>query len=91
MKKLMVSCEEATRLISQSLDGELSSGDRFALRLRLLVCSVTRRAKEQMELVNNAITSAMTIEEKRLQDQCVCLSEDKKQSIQALLSQERES
>ena len=91
MKKLFVSCEEATQLISKSMDHKLGFGDRLALNLRLMLCSVTRRAKHQMELVNRAVADFWSTEEKRLENESVCMPDDCKQKIQQMMSEEHRS
>ena len=35
----MLSCKEATRLVSQGLDRELALGERIALRVHLAICA----------------------------------------------------
>lgn len=44
----MLTCKEATRLVSESLDRELSFRQRFGLRVHLLLCHFCRRYKRQL-------------------------------------------
>lgn len=45
---LTLSCEESTRLVSQSLDRDLPRGERVALRLHALICRSCRRFRRQV-------------------------------------------
>lgn len=44
---MMLSCKEATRLMSETLDRPLSLRERMALRLHTLICSGCQRARQQ--------------------------------------------
>lgn len=44
----MLSCKDATRLISQSMDASLPVGKRIGLRLHLLICRFCLRYKQQL-------------------------------------------
>ena len=46
--KLMISCREASRLLSDSMDSPLPLSRRMGLRLHLLVCHVCRRVVRQV-------------------------------------------
>jgi len=50
----MITCEEATRLISESLDRKLPLGRRIGLRIHLLMCKLCPRFLRQMLLLRNA-------------------------------------
>ncbi|MBC7946217.1 MAG: zf-HC2 domain-containing protein [Burkholderiales bacterium] len=49
-----MSCKDATRLMSQSLDTELSLPKRFALRLHLAICTSCRHFRAQMSFIRHA-------------------------------------
>ena len=51
----MLSCKEVTRLISESLDRELSLGQRIGLRMHLLMCKFCSRYKKQLQFIRDAI------------------------------------
>jgi len=51
----MLSCREATRLVSQGLDRELDLGERVSLRVHLAICLGCRRAGRQMEFLRRAM------------------------------------
>ena len=50
----MITCEEASRLISESLDRELPLGTRIALRIHLLMCKLCPRFLRQMLFLKEA-------------------------------------
>lgn len=51
----MLSCKDASRLISQSLDRRLSLGERISLRMHLLMCDVCKRFSYQLGLMRIAV------------------------------------
>jgi hypothetical protein len=53
----MLSCKEVSRLVSESLDHELPFGQRFSLRLHLLMCSLCSRFRRQILLLRRAARS----------------------------------
>jgi len=50
----MMTCEEATRLMSESLDRKLPVGKRIGLRIHLLMCRLCPRFWRQLLLLKNA-------------------------------------
>lgn len=50
-----LSCKEATRLMSQSQDRELSLGERAALKLHLAICRGCRAVSDQLEFLRRAV------------------------------------
>jgi hypothetical protein len=53
--KLMISCQEASRLLSESLDSPLPFRRRAALRMHLLMCYLCRRTARQARALNELI------------------------------------
>lgn len=47
----MLSCKQASRLISQSLDRKLSLRERIGVRLHLLICDVCTRFSKQLRMM----------------------------------------
>ena len=83
----MLSCKEASRLISQSLDRRLSWKERFNLRLHLLICDVCKRFSYQLDLMRQAIRQMTSQAEL---DEQIKLPEDAKSRIaQAIESHRR--
>ena len=52
---LHLPCREASRLASESLDRDLGTLDRLALRSHLLCCSACRRYRRQIGLLRDAM------------------------------------
>ncbi len=50
----MLSCKEASRLISEGADRDLDLGQRTALRLHLLICTACSRVKRQFAFMRRA-------------------------------------
>jgi Putative zinc-finger len=51
----MLDCKQASQIISQSLDRNLTLRERFALRLHLLICAYCKRFSQQMQTMRVAI------------------------------------
>ncbi len=51
---LLLKCEQSTRLVSQSLDQDLSVAERWAVRLHYGGCWSCRRFRKQIELLRQA-------------------------------------
>ena len=54
----MLSCKNASQLISQSLDGSLTMRERFALKLHLLICKYCKRFSQHMQTIRVALKLA---------------------------------
>jgi hypothetical protein len=52
---MMLSCKEASRLVSQGLDRNLGFGERIALRVHLAICDGCSNFKSQVEFVRRAV------------------------------------
>ena len=52
----MLSCKEATRLVSQGLDRELALGERIALRVHLALCAGCRNVDRQLSFLRRAVS-----------------------------------
>lgn len=51
----MLSCQEASRLLSDRLDRPLPPRERLALRLHLAMCRGCSRAAEQLQFIRKAM------------------------------------
>lgn len=51
----MLNCKQASQIVSQSLDRNLTLRERFALRLHLLICVYCKRFSQQMQTIRVAI------------------------------------
>jgi hypothetical protein len=52
----MLSCKEATRLLSQAQDRRLSYGERIKLRLHLMACVACSRFSRQLAVLREAVS-----------------------------------
>lgn len=52
--KLMLSCKEASRLISENLDRDLGVAERAALRVHLAICVACSRMTRQFDFLRRA-------------------------------------
>jgi len=52
---LLISCKEASRLISQTQEGALRPGKRIALRLHLLFCDACTNFRRQLRVLREAM------------------------------------
>ncbi len=53
--KLMLTCKQASQIISQSLDNPLSWQDRLRLKFHLFICDACTRFNQQLHLLNTVI------------------------------------
>ncbi len=81
----MLTCREATTLISQSIDDRLPVGRRVALRLHLIMCKLCSRYKRQLVFLGSAIRKyAGKIEDGRLFP--AFLTEESRRHLTSLIS-----
>ena len=52
---MMLSCQEATQLVSQGLDRRLALRERVALRLHLLICDGCTEFRKQAAFLQKAV------------------------------------
>ena len=53
--KLMLTCKQASQIISQSLDNPLSFSDRTKLKFHLFICNACTRFYLQLHLIRDAL------------------------------------
>jgi len=83
----MLSCKQASQLISQSLDRRISWRERISLRLHLVVCDFCRRFSHQLKQVLLAVrVQRQQIE----QDEHIHLPDDAKKRIASAIESGRE-
>ena len=51
----MLTCKQASQVISQSLDRPLTARERFALSLHLLICKYCRQFSQHLQTIRVAI------------------------------------
>jgi hypothetical protein len=80
----MLSCKQASQLISQSLEQPLAMRERFALKLHLFICKYCRRFRQQLQAIGVALKlTARAIEN---DDTIKMPSETKQRLIQSIES-----
>jgi len=52
----MLSCKEASRLVSQGLDRKLGFGERVMLRVHLTICDGCTNFKDQVAFLRKAVS-----------------------------------
>jgi len=81
-------CEEATRLVSESLDRDLSRVERTALVLHRMVCRPCRRFMKQMNDLHRAFRSMPKSMRKKLsQSVVVRLAPERRERIKRMLAE----
>jgi hypothetical protein len=85
IRKLRLSCEDTSPLISELMDHKLPFGKRMRLRFHLAMCKVCNCYQEQLEIIR-ALARKLRAEEAPTQ-QKVVLSEQVKTKIKDSLKQ----
>jgi hypothetical protein len=80
----MLSCKEASQIISQSLDRPLTMRERLAVKLHLLICKYCKQFSQQLQTIRNALKIASTKIEN--DDTIKMPSETKKRLMQSIES-----
>ncbi len=52
-----LSCKDASRLISQGLDSEMTAADRASLRMHLALCDACNKLKAQLVFLRRAVAA----------------------------------
>jgi hypothetical protein len=60
----MLSCKDATRLISQSMDATLPIGKRIGVRVHLLICIYCTRYERQLLLIRETLRRLAATEDR---------------------------
>jgi len=81
----MLSCKDATRLISESMDVSLPIGKRIGMRLHLLMCRFCSRYERQLLLIREAVRRIVATEGKPGEPSGELLSEEAKERIRESL------
>ena len=59
----MLSCKDATRLLSEAMDHSLPLGKRVGVRLHLLICKFCARYERQLLLIRETVRRLAAAEE----------------------------
>ena len=85
LNRLMLSCKEASRLISEELDRKLSLYERVMLKMHLAMCSVCKHVQRQLEALSKVISSKAQSQETSSFSEGPSLSESSKEHMKSLL------
>lgn len=88
---LGLSCREASRLISESLDRDLTRREVWSLRLHTLLCSACQRFARQSEMIREAISQMPNALREKWTDSAAKLSNERRTQIKRLLSEARQA
>lgn len=86
---LGLSCREASRLISESLDRELTRRERWALRFHSMLCTACRRFAQQTRWIRDAIANLPDAFRKEWSDRTAKLSAERRSQIKRHLAEAR--
>jgi predicted anti-sigma-YlaC factor YlaD len=78
----MLSCKQASEVISQSLDRKLTTVERFNLKLHLLICKYCRYFSQQLKTLRVAVKANLVALEN---DNTIEMSTEAKKRIAALV------
>lgn len=59
---MMLSCREASRLMSEALDRKLALRERFALRLHVAICAGCTRVEGQLAFLRRAVAELPAVD-----------------------------
>ncbi len=79
--KTMMSCEESSRLVSDSIDRELTRGEKLVTWMHQVMCWPCCRFLKQMELLHKACQRRAQGDSVAVTEECSGLSEQAKQRI----------
>ena len=85
MNKIMLSCKETSRLISEELDHELPLYKRVMLRMHLAMCKGCKQAQHQIGALKKVLSSKAQSQETSLSSKGPSLSETSKEHMKSLL------
>ncbi len=83
----MLSCRDATRLISRSLDEPIGRRKRWALRLHLLFCYWCRRFATQARALHRGLRPGGRLHQKLMDHEEPCLDPEAAQHMEERLQQ----
>lgn len=84
---LSLSCREASRLISEGLDRDLTLKERWALKLHTILCASCRKFAKQMRLLRGVLGLAPESLRVAVDPQTIELSDERRLAIKRLLSE----
>jgi hypothetical protein len=91
LKLMNMSCEKASELASESLDRELTRGERIALRLHELICRSCRLWRRQLQAVQQTLQNAPETYHRQWAKMVLRLSPERRTRIKQLLAEAKQS
>jgi hypothetical protein len=88
---LSLSCREASRLISESLDRELTRRERWSLRIHTLLCTACQRFAQQSKMIREAVAKMPNALREKWSDSTAKLSAARRTQIKRLLAEARQA
>lgn len=88
---LGLSCREASRLISESLDRELTRRERWSLRIHTFICTACQRFARQTRLMRDVLTNMPAALRETWSDGAAKLSDERSAQIKRLLAEEQQA
>jgi len=85
MNKIMLSCKETSRLISEELDHELPLYKRVMLRMHLAMCKGCKQAQHQIGAISKVLSRKAQSQETTSSSEGPPLSESSKEHMRSLL------
>lgn len=82
-------CSESTRLISESLDRNLSSGERLAVRIHALVCRSCKSYRRHLTLLRTTLHSLGETDPFQAAPDGPKLSTEARERIRRLMAEDR--
>ena len=82
----MLSCKQASQLVSQSLERKLNRRERFALRMHLWICRYCRRFSQQIQALRVMLRRCVVEIENDTQ---ITLPVETKQTITNLINRQQ--
>ncbi len=84
----MMSCRDVSALVSANLDRSLSIQERFVMRAHLLFCQACNEYSRQIRILEKALRTRMSEEERFLENTEIGLSEGSRNKIVQSLREE---
>lgn len=78
---LNCTCEQASQLMSEALDRQLTASERWAVRMHLFVCAPCRKALKQLRQIRQALTDLPKDVRQAMSQEAATLSPAAKQRI----------
>jgi len=89
LSRLLLSCKDTSRLISDAMDRALPFHIRIRMRLHLLICALCQRYQQQLSLVRNVLRSSGAKLDDADRSEALSLSPEAKARIHRALDSHR--